>query len=796
MPLYVAKPGSPLVERAYLTTPLVALETDGPFEAVPAVVRRAADLGDRFDLGRWCRSETQAGAHGTIVWFHGERLIAGESDYVRRDLHASGQRTFVPVHLACTSEIDLVGLQPRWYAGRPESDGVNQAVRIAGNANPAPALGEFFETGTEPWVRLYRALLHALADPRDGLALLEEFRSTPGVHRTLDALALRNQIALLLSLEDYAGARRAIKRGIAVYPDYAELYYLGALASLGEQNLGRAIAQLQQATRKNDPRLVGSGGENSYRAHWLVATLSEAVGNESVAFHHFRGGLYARSAFEPSVVSLLKHRFPEDALKQLAYDLAALARREPKYLEPVVYYLLLHGKFDIVRRILETHAMAASVRARLAGRVDAFSPGRLRAQAAGPPGVCLIGPLFVHSSLARINRELAAALLESPGVYACLGPHGFGTHRHSDFPRSESLETGLMRRPPEMRLTIRHHWPPNFRRPRQGRLAVILPWEYGAVPRRWIYGIRCSVDEVWVPSAFVREVLVEGGAPPERVRVIPNGVDTSVFRPEGPRWKPAGAKGFVFLFVGGAIPRKGVDLLAEAYGRAFSSREDVTLVVKEIGSDTFYRHMSLVKELRRGAGGRNSPHLEVLSGEIDDAQLAGLYRGADAFVLPYRAEGFAMPVAEAMACGKPVVVTAAGPAPEFVPAEIGYWVSARRTLVPEPPPPLGPLTGDFTWFEPDADELAARLREVFENRAEAARRGAAAAEHVRRTLGWERVSRLYLDRVEALLARDGGEEQSIEAPGADALAHPAPGVEMPTLETQPLASRRFETEAR
>jgi glycosyltransferase involved in cell wall biosynthesis len=785
MPFYVAKAGHPLVERSYPTTPLVALETDAPLESVPAAVRRAADLGDSFDPGRWSRAETQPGAQATVVWFPGERLIVGESDYIRRDLHVANQRMFVPVHLACSNEVDLVGLQPRWYSGRPVSDGINQAVRIAGNADPAPALRDFFENAAEPWARLYRALLHGSLDAEEGLGLLEDLRSLPDIHSTLDALALRNQIALLLSRKDYAEARRGIKRGVATYPDYAELSYLGALISLAQSDPGCAIAQLREGMRKSNPRLVGSGGENSYRAHWLVGTISEGVGNELVAFHHFRGGLYARSAFEPSVVSLLKHRFPEEAMRQLAYDLAALARREPKYLEPVFYYLLLHGKTDIVRRILETHVMNPATQRHLAERLAAFSPARAERHAHGRPGVCLTGPLFIHSSLARINRQLAAVLLESRKVFACLEPHGFATRRHAEFARSESLETGLMRRPPMMRLTIRHHWPPNFRPPPQGRLAMILPWEYGAVPRRWIEGIRRSVDEVWVPSAFVRRVLLEGGAPDERVRVIPNGVDTSLFSPEGPHWKPEGAKDFVFLFVGGAIPRKGVDLLVKAYGRAFSSRDDVTLAVKEIGSDSFYRHMSLVKELRRGAESRNRPHLEVLSAEMDDESLAALYRGADAFVLPYRAEGFAMPVAEAMACGKPVIVTGAGPAPEFVPAELGYWVPARRALVPEAPPPLGELAGDFTWFEPDVDALAARLREVYESRAEAARRGAAGAEHVRRTLTWQRIGRLYLDRVEALVGASASEE----------MEGPARAVEAPAGETGTLATHIHETEA-
>lgn len=772
MPLFVAKVGSPRASRAYRTTPQVALETDAPLATVPSAVLGAANLHDGFDLGRWCRSETQPGAHATIVWFPEERLISGETESIRRDLHNSDRRTFVPVHLPCSSETELVGLQPRWYSGRPTADSIHCGIRIAVPPAPSVPVADFVAQSPLPWVRLYRALLRGSTDAQDGLDALEEFRSIGNPHRTLDALALRNQVVLLLRLQDYREARRRIGNGLATFAGYADLHYLAALAFLGEGESSKAIGHLQRCTRQSDPQLIGSGGENSFRAHWLIATVSEAAGHESAAFHHFRVGLYTRPAFEPSVIGLLKHRFPEDATRQLAYELAGLARREPKYLEPVVYYLLLHGKLGVVRRVLETHPMDASMRDRLTERFESFSPSQPRSISAKPPGVCLVGPFFLQSSLARINREIGSALLASSSFPACLEPYGFAGCQPGEFPHSQTLELGLMRRPPAIGLTIRHHWPPNFRRPRDGKLAVILPWEYGAVPRRWIEGIGNNVDELWVPSAFVRQVFVDGGAPAERIRVIPNGVDTSIFQPEGRKWRPDTARSFVFLFVGGAIPRKGVDLLVAAYGRAFTSQDDVTLIIKESGSETFYRHMSLVKQLRRGIASRNSPHMEILSDAIDDETLAGLYRGADAFVLPYRAEGFAMPVAEAMACGKPVIVTAAGPALEFVPAETGYWVPARRVPVPDAPPPLGPLAGEFTWFEPNVAELAARMREVFENRDEAARRGIAAAKHIRETLSWERVCGMYLDRVAALLDSDSD-------PQVDPVAHTAVTTEVP-----------------
>ena len=53
-----------------------------------------------------------------------------------------------------------------------------------------------------------------------------------------------------------------------------------------------------------------------------------------------------------------------------------------------------------------------------------------------------------------------------------------------------------------------------------------------------------------------------------------------------------------------------------------------------------------------------------LLGPVDDALLAGLYAGAEAFALPSLYEGFGLPVLEAMAAGTPVVAAAAGALPE------------------------------------------------------------------------------------------------------------------------------------
>ncbi len=121
---------------------------------------------------------------------------------------------------------------------------------------------------------------------------------------------------------------------------------------------------------------------------------------------------------------------------------------------------------------------------------------------------------------------------------------------------------------------------------------------------------------------------------PARVAVVSPGVT----RPSGPPAASPGAR--YLLFVGALEPRKGPDLLARAYARARRDGLDADLVV-----------------VGHGRVALEGPGIHRLGTVRDRDELAALYAGALALVMPSRAEGYGFPPLEAAACGTPSVVT-------------------------------------------------------------------------------------------------------------------------------------------
>ena len=305
---------------------------------------------------------------------------------------------------------------------------------------------------------------------------------------------------------------------------------------------------------------------------------------------------------------------------------------------------------------------------------------------------------------------------------------------------------------PTAAVGVAQHWPPSFDPPSAGPFVLYQPWEFGAVPTRWVDEVRRTVDEVWAPSEAAREAFVASGVAPDLVHVVPNGIDPERFSPDGPRRELPTRKSTVLLFVGGMTYRKGIDLLLEAYGRAFTSADDVCLVLKAFGSRTFYRGQTAEEAVRAFQAVPGAPELVLVDEDLAFDEIPALYRACDVLVQPYRGEGFCLPALEALACGRPVIVTDGGSTDDFVPPECGWRVPSRRVPLPAGAlPPDYDLAGEGFLLEPDGDALVAALRAAADPREREARAAGARAQAERFT--WERAGRVAAERLEALRDR-------------------------------------------
>jgi len=300
-------------------------------------------------------------------------------------------------------------------------------------------------------------------------------------------------------------------------------------------------------------------------------------------------------------------------------------------------------------------------------------------------------------------------------------------------------------------LEVRHEWPPDLSPPPAGRLAAIVPWEFGAIPSEWLGPLQHNVDELWVPSEFVRRMYLDAGVDPGRVRVIPNGVDPTIFHPAEHGRLSADTTAVRFLFVGGVTGRKGTDLLMAAWDQAFTDRDDVMLVFKAAMAAGAYGGPS--ERLRAWAAQARPARVDLIEDDLSTIELAELYRTCDVFVLPYRGEGFAMPVLEAMASGLPTIVTEGGPTDEFCPPDAGWRIRSHRRLFAEDHIDGLKTIGRPWLLEPELDHLVELLRTAADvGPAELRGRGAIARAAAER-LSWETVAAMYAERIGVITTR-------------------------------------------
>jgi glycosyltransferase involved in cell wall biosynthesis len=186
-------------------------------------------------------------------------------------------------------------------------------------------------------------------------------------------------------------------------------------------------------------------------------------------------------------------------------------------------------------------------------------------------------------------------------------------------------------------------------------------WKRRASQRRWFAFLRMQSKVarqmpriLTVSESSARDLVEHMGLRPERLSVVPIGVDHEVFKPmpDVPR-----VSGRVLAMASADVALKGMLPLLEAMARLRRARPAELVVVARQRADS-----EIPSTLRRL--GLESA-VRFVSG-ISDDELVRLYAESEVAVVPSLYEGFSLPAIQAMACGLPLVATTAGALPEVV----------------------------------------------------------------------------------------------------------------------------------
>jgi glycosyltransferase involved in cell wall biosynthesis len=251
-------------------------------------------------------------------------------------------------------------------------------------------------------------------------------------------------------------------------------------------------------------------------------------------------------------------------------------------------------------------------------------------------------------------------------------------------------------------------------------------WELEKFPREWRDAFKL-VEEVWVPTGFVRETIAAATDKPvlRMPKAIefeaPVGIDRAHFGLPSDE--------FVFLFsydFNSFIARKNPEAAIAAFRQAFADGVDgVRLVVKSTNGERLPEKLA---SLQRSVA--DDPRIEVRDGFLSRDEMFGLQNSVDCYVSLHRSEGFGLGMAECMYLGKPVIATAYSGNLDFMDHDNSLLVDYKMVPLRD---------GDYPywqgqqWADADVAHAARLMRQVFDDREFARRVGAAAAASIRKT---------------------------------------------------------------
>lgn len=278
-----------------------------------------------------------------------------------------------------------------------------------------------------------------------------------------------------------------------------------------------------------------------------------------------------------------------------------------------------------------------------------------------------------------------------------------------------------------------------------GPTIVYNVWESTRQPDSFFSKL-LEFDEMWVPSKWQKECTIEQGYDPNKIKVVPEGVDDSIFfyEEEKPYHPLTSGNRFTFFIAGRWDYRKSTKELLETFIKTFKKDEPVDLILSI--DNPWGKRMDGFEETEKRLEfyGLIDDRFKILHFPNRDEYI-NLLKSCDVFLSCARSEGWNLPLIEAMACGTPAIYSNCSGQLEFaegkgIPINILGKKSTNNNTYSRFSTGYDEEQIPGEYYEPDFNHLSEMMREVYENYKSYKEKAIKESEIIRNNFNWNKIA--------------------------------------------------------
>lgn len=262
-------------------------------------------------------------------------------------------------------------------------------------------------------------------------------------------------------------------------------------------------------------------------------------------------------------------------------------------------------------------------------------------------------------------------------------------------------------------------------------------WETTLQPENFFNKLK-EFDEMWVPSKWQRDVTIAQGYDPDKIKVVPEGVDINTFFPEKTTHELTSDGRFKFFLAGRWDYRKSTKEIIETFLKTFDKDEPVDLIVSI--DNPFSGDNLETTENRLKYYGLEDERIKIIHFPQREEYIK-ILKSCNVFLSCARSEGWNLPLIEAMACGIPSIYSNCSGQLEFAEGKgIPVNILGEKPASNSSYNHFNGYTGNY--YEPDFEDLSKKMRLAYNFNSDLKKNAIEDSNKIREQFSWEKIGEI------------------------------------------------------